>query len=63
MMTRMDGVLLPASLRSYQGRATIHGDCRRMLGEELALKQAIVSNITYGGQLQDFEAMMEVFIG
>jgi hypothetical protein len=34
-----------------------------MLGEEFALKQAIVSNFTYGGQLEDFEAMMEVFIG
>jgi len=34
-----------------------------MLGEELALKRAIVSNFTYGGQVEELEAMMEIFVG
>jgi len=38
-------------------------DVGRMLGEELALKRAIVSNFTYGGQVEELEAMMEIFVG
>ena len=34
-----------------------------MLRDELALKRAIVSNFSYGGNVEDYKAMMEIFTG
>ena len=34
-----------------------------MLRDELVLKRAIVSNFSYGGNAEDYDAMMEIFTG